>query len=515
MVLCLVPALMTVFLVTVFMHNGMTDYVAVGGDTGTYWHEIATFAKAGLWGGHFGFEEMTAKAASLGVGTFGSHSVWFAMVYGGLGKIFGWYSYSGIYFNLGFMALGLILMAWLMRASWVFSLKACLFLATYLYLYLYSSLMMQESFHYAMAFVLAGLFHRVLSRVPVKKFCWPTCLLFVAIFLSALMRYSWGILFLAYFVCVDNPATFKQYGASAVKAIVSAVTAAMLYVFFAAPYPYEPFPGSLFGAQLYTKVLGGEWHLLPAHVLLNARALFLPGNITEFHVLFYADIVFVLASAPIILLNKASSNITSLDKKRKCLEVFLHLSNVGLMIIINVVYYYTMLGNVGLRTTTPHFLLSFLLLLRTVPTRWWYPFVAMFIVLVPALLSDFQAFTLEEYETCYVDYHKEEIGLLRTNIQYDNAAPDPWCNTALFVNDDTSILWLGIPQGVAINSLRFYPGKNEPYLFGRKEQTPFRAKYIIIRGDEAILMANRYNVLTALASSGNWVLYRNHTATCP
>lgn len=301
MVLCMIPAAATVFLVSCVTHGKVTDYVAVGGDAATYWHEIATFVMAGLHGGYYGFEELTAKAASLGIGTFGSHSMWFTMLYGSLGKVFGWHSYSGICFNMGFMTLGLLLMVWLMRADWRYYLKAGSFLAAFPYLYLYSGMMMQEAFHYAMAFFMAGLFYRVLSGMPVRRYGGLSSLLFLSIFVSALMRYSWGVLFLPYFLFVDSPGTVKQCGASVAKAFVSAAAAAMLYVVFAAPYPYEPFPGSLFGAQLYSRALSGEWHLLAAHVLLNIRALLQPEHVTEFHVLFYVQIVFVFVCIPIIL----------------------------------------------------------------------------------------------------------------------------------------------------------------------------------------------------------------------
>ncbi|MBI4806809.1 MAG: hypothetical protein HY795_16435 [Desulfovibrio sp.] len=217
----------------------------------------------------------------------------------------------------------------------------------------------------------------------------------------------------------------------------------------------------------------------------------------------------------VILSQEHLAPTSQLDNKRKLLEIILHVSNVGLIIVINIIYYYTMLGNAGLRMVTPHFILSFLLMLRTVPTRWFFPFLAVFAVLVPAIVGDFQKIAIDEYERGDGVFLKNEVEKLRSHIKYDPTASNPWCNTVLFVNGTSTILWQGVPPGVAINNIRFYSDKSAPYLFGRPEQQPFLAKYIIISGEEAAASAKRYNKLTMLASGGCWVLYQNHIAVCP
>src|SRR4030042_3866699 len=103
----LMPPLVVYLLIRFNMKKNLQDFVpAFWVDQVDYWHEVATFIKAGFNGGFYGQGEIPATIHFF---HFGPHGPIYPVIYGLIGRIFGWEFYSGILFNMAILAVSFIL----------------------------------------------------------------------------------------------------------------------------------------------------------------------------------------------------------------------------------------------------------------------------------------------------------------------------------------------------------------------------------------------------------------------
>src|ERR687897_614476 len=85
------PSLLTLLLVGVLWKAGPSDFTTLWNDETVYWNEAAVFLRAGFDGGYITVNE---KPASASFSRLGPHGPAFAVLYGSIGRMTGWQSYS-------------------------------------------------------------------------------------------------------------------------------------------------------------------------------------------------------------------------------------------------------------------------------------------------------------------------------------------------------------------------------------------------------------------------------------
>jgi uncharacterized membrane protein YciS (DUF1049 family) len=503
-VLSVLPVVVVSALVTFYLKSNLQDYFPVGGDSATYWQEIANFAKVGFHSGHSGFEETAAPAAKLGIGTFGSHSQWFPMLYGCIAKMIGWGPATVSFINIVLVSLSLGAMAWLMKGTIRFNLFCAVFLATSLYILTFLPIMMMEALQYCISFILAGLFYRrlTLSR---KAPSWLGPCLWGTIMLAALTRYSWGILFFAYYMPVSRLRSGNAWLACLAKGLCFTVLGFSLYTYFAAPYPYEPFPGSVFGIKVYVSMLHGDVGPFLTLFKTNILGVFHPGRVTVQLVLFWI-IIFYFIAAPILSLFERDDSLASDSRSGLALAIF-HCINLGGILAAVTLYYYTTLGMVGLRQSMPQFACTFLVLARSIRIRWLIPVLVFQVVSIPSSIITFMDNMEAEYNSYQQNIARHETGKLFKLIKYNKNALSPWCNTVLFFGGyGFGVYMLMIPPEISINDMRL-PAEDELL-------TPLKSAWIITDNQRASDVLKQVSGVEILGSSGVWTLYSNSNVQC-
>jgi hypothetical protein len=128
-----------------------------------YWHQIATFSHVGFQGGYYTLGEVTNRS---GVTPFGPHGPGFAVLYGTVGALFGWYRHSIVLLNLAVIALAAALFVGLNRLSTVRLWLCGVTLVTFWPVLFWAPTGMQEAVHHAGAISMAGFFGHALGSRP-------------------------------------------------------------------------------------------------------------------------------------------------------------------------------------------------------------------------------------------------------------------------------------------------------------------------------------------------------------
>jgi hypothetical protein len=183
----LTPAVVVSLLLAVRLRTTLAACGPLGDDDTHYWNEIVSFSSVGFDGGYFVANEEPAPARWT---HFGPHGPAFPVLYGTLARCLGWGEASGPIFNLLVLAVGSAIWLALVRPD-ARRLGTVLFLtATFWPCLLYIPATMQEAFHCAIAFILAGLAHRMLAG-EVRP---GTFGLFVAgVAVASMFRVSWTL----------------------------------------------------------------------------------------------------------------------------------------------------------------------------------------------------------------------------------------------------------------------------------------------------------------------------------
>src|SRR5262249_23687506 len=153
----------------------------------------------GFGGGYFVVNERTAPA---GWTHFGPHGPGFPVICGTLARIFGWRLESGPLYNIGFLMLGSAVWLWFVRPTTKQLLAAILLTMSFWPCILFMPAMLQESFHCAVAFALAGLAHRSINNNDRRV--WSFVILVAVV---SLIRITWALLLIPW-------ALFAMQGAS-------------------------------------------------------------------------------------------------------------------------------------------------------------------------------------------------------------------------------------------------------------------------------------------------------------
>lgn len=230
----LAPGLITVLLLSSLLDAKLTDFHPAWTDEVDYWAQINSFKTVGFSNGYFSVNELTSNST---FSHYGTHGPMFPMFYGSLGRLLGWYDYSGPLFNIILVCLSLFLFFIITKPTIKQSLFLFLFLLFFYQIYLYIPTNMQESLNTAFAILVSGLLIRLLlfhdSRQRIK------IALITIIFFASLFRIIWVfVIFPVFFLIAgEMKGSNKRFVFAFIAGIFFSLVVAFLYMSWTSPYP--------------------------------------------------------------------------------------------------------------------------------------------------------------------------------------------------------------------------------------------------------------------------------------
>jgi len=343
----LIPALATAFLVYVRFHATLLDFQPSWNDEIYYWHQAQSFAASGLGNGYYTFNELPAKA---GFSHYGPHGPLFPAIYGTLGRGFGRAEYSGPLLNLLLLALATIVFLSTTPAIRRQRLKVGLLFLTFWPILLYIPSNMQESLHAAAAIVFGAIFYRLVSRPGSLAPAWfALCAGFI--FLCALMRPTWALLFIPLFWYRSSAPTPRHIWLSVGYGTLLAGVVFVIFQSLSAPYPN-------FMSSIADASPGGSVGVFARHFAGNVRGLVDPRNGSTLEILPRYQAVLVVALLVVAATGRCGPKLARLRTIDS--HAAFHLLNLGIPLIF-ILFFYDVAAWKDYRVLAPHLLLSLLL----------------------------------------------------------------------------------------------------------------------------------------------------------
>ena len=162
-----------------------------------YWHEIDCYEQVGFRGGYFIVNEQTAPATWTHCGPHGPAC---PVIYGTIAHLCGWRPASGSFFNLGMLMAGTAAWLWFVWPTTKQLLGAIFVVMTFWPCLLFIPATLQESFHCAVAFALAGLAHRNINNEDTRV--WSFVILIAG---ASPVRITWALLLIPWVVLAVPP----------------------------------------------------------------------------------------------------------------------------------------------------------------------------------------------------------------------------------------------------------------------------------------------------------------------
>lgn len=229
----------TILLLHFHIKADLRNFIPMSDDSIVYWHQAATFAKVGFEGGYYTHNELLPTIEQIHFAYWGPI---YPILYGVLGKIFGWGSLSILAFNLLFLTAALFIYLWVVRPNTLQVFLLFLFLLTSFTTLIYIPLAMQESLHNAIAIVMATIFFVLFKKEGVSygQLIGVCCFIVFA----SLIRYSWALLLVPGLLFMANKLNPVTISTRLMIAGGSIILVIMLYDMMAAPYPFSNLPAN-------------------------------------------------------------------------------------------------------------------------------------------------------------------------------------------------------------------------------------------------------------------------------
>jgi hypothetical protein len=418
------------------------------------WHEIATFARHGFAGGYYTYDERPPPVPGL---RFGPHGPVFPVLYGLLGRLVGWHAGSGPIFNAVLLGLAVLAFGGLARPDTRQRLGLCLVLLVCWPMLLFLPSTMQESFHHAVALVLAGAFAAWSRRSGQVRPGWRWAL-FGGVALASLCRPTWCFVLLP-FMLTGAP------GGRGARGILVRYGLACALAFLggrllAAPYPYW-FVSDFFA--LLRHAPGRATLELLAHAASNLQRWFDPRVDDPLVVVQRYQLLLLLGFG---LVGAWASRRGERSLARVDGEALLHLANLGLPLLFVTVAYDTYFYR-DYRLLAPHVLLSSLVLVVRRRARLLGVVVLASLLVLPGFLRTFRQLHARHFVDEAVVMQDFASNLSRF-VAYRPGA-DPWCNSLLA---DASLFPFlkTVPVGIGIGVTMNW----------RAVARPLRSKYLLV-----------------------------------
>jgi len=485
----LIPALVMTFLIYVRFHATVFDFQPSWNDEIFYWHQTASFIAAGFSNGYYVFDEVPARAA---FSHYGPHGPMFPALYGTLGRAFGWRQFSGPVLNLILLALATLVFLRSTPVQPRYRLKLALIFLTFWPLLLYLPSNMQESLHAAAAIVFAAIFYRLISRpgsVTTAQF-----LLYAGfIFLFALMRPTWSLLFIPLFLY--RSATFSRRHIL-LSCVYASLLAAVVYIIFqwlSAPY-----------ANTMSELAGAAQNSLPhaistffRHFISNVRLFISLRYATTLETVLHYQTIILLLLLVLESSRRLAPNLSPrLDRLRNSDSYTLfHLLNLGIPLAF-VLFFYDIASMRDYRVLAPHILISLLLWSAQGKSKPVYFMAATNLLCILPFALMFSNIHGRHFDG------SPSLATPWSKLLKFQPSANSWCNT-MFTDAPLDEKFLTVPAGIGLS-----------FTFNAKQmKTPIKSQYLLLSPEGYRVLKERIRVQHIMKTEAG-DLYRNLDCGC-
>jgi len=495
-ILVLLPSVIALLLPLVFFGKTIFAFVPNSSDEIIYWREINTFVDHGFGGGQYSTDELPAQFAGS---PFGSHGPAFAVLYGSLGKLFGWQENSAIFIHLLVIPIVLLLAVKIVKLDSKQLLVLALLLATWWPLQLYIPSNMQEVLHMSSAILLAALFYKFFTD---KKNKLKFAVFIVVLLLLALpFRFIWGILLFPLLLFFPEKRTWRTWVLAIFLSGLILLAGALFVRVFYSPYPW-------FLAELLERLqnnFAAGLRVLFSHFADSFTSLVSVKNGLPLVVLVRYQLLGLVTAVGVWLLN------TRRERRRhaEISEPLFHFVNLAGPLAF-VLLFYDVLDTRDYRMFVAPLLLSSLLFVFFNRVKYAYSIIFLNLLFLIPFLFYYPQFRFQNfnYDPALLQEVDESIN---PYLQFDPAA-ECWCNTI-------SVGKYGAFNPISYPLTALHSGFGITTILDWKEfrERPLRAQYVLL--DPAYMDAkigspvNRFD-LVELSQTPLGTLYLNPLADC-
>jgi hypothetical protein len=429
LLLVLLPFLFTTILLQVNYQATIWEFVPGRSDEMFYWRETNTFAEYGFEGGQYSHDELVAPAK---FSPFGSHGPSFPVLFGLIGRLFGWEFYTQVIINLIMVPLAIIAFVLVNDLDKKQLLVTLLLLASFWPVWFFIPTNMQEAFHLSIAIVTASLFYKHLTdrEVDLKI----AISLFLILLLATTVRFNWSFLFAPYFLSLIPKLNRKKTWALALAPVVMIGFGVFLFRYLNSPWPWFSYRFLQTLEESWTQAFAN----LYSHILLNTKNLiYLPDTMFFIRMLRYQ--IVGLFAILIIDFFKLWKNQKDQAKDLLRNDRLLHILNLGLILIL-VVTLYDVADTRDYRTFAPHLLLSILILILFSRYRLVYMIIITNLIVFSSFNVRFSQFHWNNFKPDRATMKAFEESISDIVLYQPNG--NRWCNTLAFSREDN----LNIPK---------------------------------------------------------------------
>lgn len=465
------PSLLTLALVAAFWQAGPDDFTTLWNDETVYWNEAAVFLRAGFEGGYITVNEKPAAAA---FSRFGPHGPAFAVMYGFIGRVAGWRSYSPYLIHLALIPLCAGAWLWVMRHhrhKWA----AALLVAGFWPMLYYLPSGMQDPLHFGIAFLLAAL---VESRLALPR---RVALGSAIIAVACVTRPTWALAIPA-LMWGRTPGWRRRVLSFPLSAAVF-VAAFVVVTRMAAPYPLTSWITAA-AADLRT----GAIELL--HAGVNGLAAFVVPHRSWIITLLRIELVGVLVVGAFLWRREPAHRWRLEFTALMLLPVLAAMFPAG-----------DIESGREFHILAPH-LLAALLVLGGAGGTWLTVPALVNLALVPTVLPTY----VNDHDGRFVGTTaiRQFSDAVQNVVVFDATAKSGWENTILMHADSLQPPLLGLPHGVAISFV----------LDWEDQSMPPRSRYLLLRERDEPQVRPRAT-LTKIADTPIGGIYRNEQHPIP
>lgn len=438
-----------------------------------HWHQARTFAKAGVSGGFYTLNEMSAK---IDLSHFYAWGMFPPALYGSIGKIVGFEAYSIILFNLIFLCMSIALAIYVLRPTILGLFLLGLLLASYPSLIIFSGTSFLQLLNLSIAVFLGSMFYYLLKNQ--ENFSVKIYVLIVfSLILFSLLRVTWSFLFFPLFIIAGW--RFGQFKGLILSLFLGAFFVTLLFAFYslsASPYPnitdevliqlpnlYHAVEviakhsrnniSNLFDTKTIEIIPRIQILLIMSMIVLQFISQWMKkwqlNNLASLNELFFYILNVVVISIFAIIVYKTGfsrflfimlmmplyfmswwrkkwqlNNLASFN------ELFLHILNVVVIIILAIMIY-EIGGFRDFRLILPHILLSLIVLIGFKRYSLVILIVAINIFSLTLTIDLYTEFSEPHYVPQLVDLEEIEQIYNQNGVVFDNTQSDGWCNTVL------------------------------------------------------------------------------------
>lgn len=489
----LLPPLLALILPSLVFGVSLFRFVPNSSDEIIYWREIKTFAEYGFEGGQYSTDE---KPALFEYSPFGSHGPAFTILYGLLGKAFGWQSASAVVVHVLLLPLTTILAIRLAQPNRKQLLVLTLLLATWWPLQLYVPSNMQEVLHMLIALVLAALSYKLLQDEKKPGLVYVIVGLLV---LGLLFRLTWSFLFLPVILWAHKKGTWKPWLVGIAGSALAAIGGVLFLRYFYSPYPW-------FSNQ-WLEVLASSprtaAYQLATHFFESFKALIWPEQ----------NIVIVNATRYLMLLLVIATLIWMIRSLRKseqdANEALFHLINLG-SVLLFVLLFYDVLDTRDYRMYIAPLLLSSVLFVLTKRWHFAYGLVLFNLVLTFPFVNYYSQYRQPNFN--YDSAVLQEVSETINPVLIFDANANRWCKTISVSKygrfNPLSYPLTAIPSGFGITTILDWKEFRD---------RPLQARYIWLDPEYSVpgfgYPVNQFDLIE-LASTSLGAIYENPAANC-